>query len=88
MGGFVIVYSMASILGIVFQCASVSDLWKLPSDDPLKCIRFNLFVLIMGVVNIATDIAILSLPIPLVWRLQVSKPRRWQLVLVFYLGGL
>ena len=88
MGGLVIAHGVTGILGTVFQCVPLSDLWKAPSSHPPVCIRFGHPVITMGLVNILTDIIILSLPIPLVWRLQVSKPRRWQLVLVFSLGGL
>ena len=88
MGGLVIAYGMAGVLGTVFQCVPLGDLWKPPSSHVPVCIRFGLLVIKMGIVNILTDIIILSLPIPLVWTLQVSKPRRWQLVIVFSLGGL
>lgn len=88
MGGFVILYGIAGTLGTIFQCVPLSDLWKPPSSKPPVCIKFGLLVKTMDIVNILTDIFILILPIPLVWRLQVSKSRRWQLVLVFSLGGL
>ena len=87
-GGLVIAYGVAGVLGTIFQCVPLSDLWKPPSNHAPVCILFGRLVLTMGAVNIVTDIIILSLPIPLVWRLQVSKPRRWQLVIVFSLGGL
>ncbi|KAF6237601.1 hypothetical protein HO173_004491 [Letharia columbiana] len=88
MGGFVIAYSVAGTLGTILQCVPLSDLWKPPSNGPPVCIDFGTLVITTGVLNIVTDITILSLPIPLVWGLQVSKPRRWQLVTVFSLGGL
>lgn len=83
-----IAYGVAGILGTILQCVPLSDLWKPPSNRPPACINFGTLVITMGVLNIATDIIILSLPIPLVWRLQVSKSRRWQLIIVFSLGGL
>lgn len=88
MGGFVIAYSVTGILGTILQCLPLSDLWKPPSDNPPVCIDFGTLVITMGVVNIVTDVTILCLPMPIVWSLQVSKPRRWQLVIAFSLGGL
>lgn len=89
MGGFVIAYGMAGILGYTLQCVPLSNLWKLPGNDPRACHTFSFtLVLILGVINIVTDITILSLPLPLVWSLQASKSRRLQLIAVFSLGGL
>ena len=88
MGGFVIAYSLAGILGINLQCIPLSDLWTTPSNSPLACISFGTLVTTTGVINIVTDITILSLPMPILWSLQVPKSRRWQLVTVFSLGGL
>ena len=84
-----IAYGVAGILGTILQCVPLSDLWKPPGITPPVCHTFSFTLIItLGVVNIVTDITILSLPIPLVWGLQVSKSRRWQLVAVFSLGGL
>lgn len=74
--------------GTILQCIPLSDLWKPPSDNPPVCIDFGTLVITMGVVNIVTDVTILSLPMPIVWSLQVSTPRRWQLVIAFSLGGM
>lgn len=88
MGGVVIAYGVAGMLGTVVQCIPQSNLWKPPSNNPPVCIHVGLLVVTVGVINIVTDITILSLPIPLVWSLQMSKSHRWQLVAVFSLGGL
>lgn len=87
-GGLVMIYSVAGIPGAILQCVPLSDLWKPPTINPPICIHFDALVITVGVVNALTDFAILSLPIPLIWTLQVSKSRKWQLVLVFSLGGL
>ncbi len=88
MGGFVIAYGMAGILGYTLQCVPLSNLWEPPSNNS-RCHTFSFtLVFTMGVINIVTDITILSLPVPLVWSLQASKSRRLQLIAVFSLGGL
>lgn len=87
-GGVVIAYSVAGMLGTVLQCVPLSDLWKPPSKNPPVCIHFGAIVLTVGAINIVTDIIILSLPIPLVWSLQMSRSHKWQVVAVFSLGGL
>lgn len=88
MGCFVIAYGVAGVLGSVLQCVLLSsDSWKPYSNTASSCVHWSL-VLALGLVNIVTDVAMLSLPMPLVWSLRMSKSRRWQLVAVFSLGGL
>lgn len=88
MGCFVIAYGVAGVLGSILQCVPTSsNSWKPYSNSTSLCIHYSL-VFIMGVVNVVTDVGILSLPIPLVWSLRMSKSRRWQVVAVFSLGGL
>lgn len=87
-GGAVIAYSVAAILATVLQCIPLSNLWKPRSKGPLGCIDFGTAVLTVGFINIVTDITILSLPIRPVWSLQMSKSHKWQVVVVFLLGGL
>lgn len=88
MGGVVIAYSVAGMLGTVLPCVPLSDLWEPPSNNPAVCINFGAAIFAVGVINIVTDIIILSLPIPLVWSLQMSRSHKWQVVAVFSLGGL
>jgi hypothetical protein len=43
---------------------------------------------VMGSLNVVTDIATLCLPMPLLWRLQISTERKLQLIGMFMVGGL
>ena len=38
--------------------------------------------------NVVTDIITLSLPLPLIWRLQINKLQKLQLIGIFLLGYL
>ena len=42
----------------------------------------------MGSLNVATDVTTLCLPMPLLWRLNISVERRLQVMSMFLLGGL
>lgn len=42
----------------------------------------------MSAPNIATDLIVLSLPMPLVWRLKIPKKQKIALACVFLLGSL
>lgn len=87
MGGFVVAYSIAGVLGTILQCMPMSSLW-LPGGSPFRCIHFSMLILPIGILNVITDITILCLPVALVCRLQISKPRKWMVLATFSLGGL
>lgn len=43
--------------------------------------------MIAGALNIITDLTLLLMPIPLVWRLHTSKQNKWQITMTFALGS-
>lgn len=85
-GAFVLTYSTVQLLVTLFQCQPIRGAW-----DPFvkaKCIKLNLEFMIMGSLNVATDVTTLCLPMPLLWRLKVSIERRFQVMSMLLLGGL
>ena len=84
--GFIICYSFLQVVFFIFQCRPVRGAW-----DPLvkaECVRVDKLFLVMSAFNVLTGITILCLPIPLIWKLQVSKRIRMELTSIFILGGL
>lgn len=69
-----------------FQCDPVPKLW----DDsiPGKCLNYLHVFLGIQAANIALDIGILVLPIRAVLKLQISKPKKIGVTVVFALGGM
>ena len=53
-----------------------------------RCINIHSFFIGIAVPNIITDIALLVMPLPYMWRLQVTLPKKIALMFVFILGGL
>ena len=45
-GGLVMIYSVAGILGTILQCVPLSDLWKPPSINPPMCIHIGALTLV------------------------------------------
>ena len=86
LGGFIVAYSLAQVFFDIFQCVPISSAWN--RSETGKCVPYGALVLAMGIVNIVTDVIILILPMPLLWRLKVSNPRKWMLTIMFSLGGL
>ena len=85
-GGFIMCYSLVQVLLFIFQCRPVRGAW-----DPFvkaECVHVEEVFIVMSAFNFLTGITILCLPVPLIWRLQVSTKIRMQLTSIFILGGL
>ncbi|KAM0795174.1 hypothetical protein BDR22DRAFT_894424 [Usnea florida] len=52
-----------------------------------KCINFHDVLIIFSSLNIGTDILILCLPVPQLWRLNMPRRRKYELMGIFLLGG-
>jgi hypothetical protein len=86
LGLFIVSYSVAQILADIFQCTPANSLW---GERPKKyCINYPLLIKIGGIINILTDAAILALPIPSLWKLNLSTARKRLLIVMFLIGGM
>ncbi|KAF2468387.1 uncharacterized protein BDR25DRAFT_205126, partial [Lindgomyces ingoldianus] len=86
LGLFIIAYSVAQILADIFQCTPVDSIWG--ASLKKHCIKYPMLIKICGIINILTDVAILALPIPSLWRLNLSAARKRLLLLMFLIGGI
>lgn len=82
----VVGWSIGAIFATIFQCVPVEGSW----DKSIKayCIDKGAFWIAYAVANILTDVMVLSLPIPVVLRLQLKLRDRLMVCGVFLLGGL
>ena len=70
----------------IFTCVPVRATW-----DPTvagRCINIQKFFIGIAVPNIVTDVALLTIPLPYLWNLQLAIPKKIAIVFVFMLGGL
>ena len=73
----------------IFQCNPVSSFWERDPNKPSNCIVDDYaFFVGIAVPNIVTDAALLSVPIPFIWRLHRDRPQKIALAGIFMLGGL
>ncbi|MCJ1233834.1 hypothetical protein MMC14_001792 [Varicellaria rhodocarpa] len=83
------VYVASIIIGVIVICYSIAQAISLGLQcEPGRCFSTNPLFKVTAILNIITDTAILSLPIPSLWRLQVSRTSKIQLFGIFALGGL
>ena len=85
-GAFIVAYSLAEILVVIFQCRPVDAAWNL-SVTPTYCVNMSLGAIIVGALNAATDFLVLILPIRIVLGLRLKMKWKVQLIGIFLLGG-
>lgn len=82
----VISYSIGIILALIFPCNPIAANWDL-SIKEYKCIDKAGIYLATAAVNVITDFLILTLPIPMVIRLQMPKMQKIGLIIIFAVGS-
>ena len=77
---------LALSIPAIFVCTPISFYWNKEQDG--TCINEYRLIMCGGALTLLTDFLVLVMPMPLVWRLQVSRKQRVALSLIFMLGGL
>ena len=87
-GGAIICYTIPQPPILIFQCVPISGAWDPAVHIRAKCVPLNDIFTAFGSLNVVTDIITLSLPLPLIWQLQINKVQKFQLFGTFLLGYL
>jgi len=80
-----VIFGLWSVLGNIFLCKPVAYWWNKSLDG--HCLDERSVWLSNSIVNMATDIIIVIIPIPVVSRLCISLKQKMSLTLLFVLGG-
>ncbi|KAI0017633.1 hypothetical protein F4780DRAFT_580486 [Xylariomycetidae sp. FL0641] len=86
---FVVVYSIFAWCTLIMHCKPVRGYWD--HNAGAKCYDIKLFItfgLVNTAFNIFTDVALASLPIPVIWGLQLKLRARIYLIIILGLGWL
>ena len=85
-GGVVVSMAIAADCLAILKCLPLKSI----EDHTIKsrCIDFGTWIAIHGLHNIITDFMLLFLPMPLVWRLNMTRMRKIQVSGIFALGAL
>lgn len=86
MGIFLILFFLSSVLAVVLQCLPIHGFWE--PDITHHCFDQVTFYIAQGSLNFVSDVFVVLMPIPLLWKLRLPLARRLGLVIVFLLGGL
>ncbi|KAF2744786.1 hypothetical protein M011DRAFT_496053 [Sporormia fimetaria CBS 119925] len=80
-------FGIGNVFSMVLQCVPVSGAWEgWKGEMSATCIDQNLYGFIRGGIQIALDLAILVLPLPTVFRLQMSLWKKLRLASMFCVG--
>ncbi|KFY79925.1 hypothetical protein V499_01183 [Pseudogymnoascus sp. VKM F-103] len=82
---FIVIWTIAFCALIIFQCNPVSDYWD-PSSK--NCYPAEIALFLHGLTNTITDIYVYVLPMRLVWKTNLPKRKRLELVGIFGAGFL
>ena len=85
-GAIVLAWYIAIQITTIFQCLPIHYYWQRGGQG--HCIQTTNFYIILASLNLATDVAVLILPIPFIWNLQVRKSKKLSLSVIFLLGSL
>ena len=80
-----ILYYIVALFIAIFECTPVAFYWD-KSIEGGKCINQNQFYRWNGVANLLIDFMILSLTMPMVWRLNLGIRQKISLSSIFLLG--
>ncbi|KAL8819499.1 MAG: hypothetical protein Q9223_002087 [Gallowayella weberi] len=83
-GTFIVATGITTIVGSVLQCMPIAYNWD--KTTPGRCINEVNFARYMAIANVITGFAMLILPLPMVWRLNINVPQKIALTATFLHG--
>lgn len=83
---FIFLTFLAVFLSTLLECRPLNLFWHIDHTNPPSCQKGTANLLTMAVTNIVTDILLILFPIPLLWRMTLSKAKKIQLTIVFSVG--
>ena len=83
---FVAGYLFANLWTQIFGCSPRSKYW-LP-DTPGHCIDYTKAGLAYGAMNVVSDLIIFILPLPIVWRLKLTRREKAGVSIIFMSGAM
>ncbi len=84
--GVIIAHGISTVLAATFECTPVSYLWDRTIGG--HCFDAVAFYRLASLPNIITDVFMLCLPMPMIWRLKLSTARKISLTFVFLTGSM
>ncbi|KAK8204097.1 hypothetical protein IWZ01DRAFT_106155 [Phyllosticta capitalensis] len=84
-GYIVLSYIFIQITFFAAWCRPFSQYWAFPAKNP-QCANYNNYLITILVFNVTSDLLLIGVPIPLIWRARMKKGKKIMLCAVFSLG--
>ncbi|KAI9758662.1 MAG: hypothetical protein M4579_002910 [Chaenotheca gracillima] len=84
---FILCWVVATIIASIFECTPVSYFWTRVKLAPGSCVDLTSLAASQAALNVATDVLIYIFPIPIVWKLHISKRKKIGVIIVFLSGA-
>ncbi|KAH9222311.1 hypothetical protein DL95DRAFT_432243 [Leptodontidium sp. 2 PMI_412] len=72
----------------IFICSPISAYWDRSAHPHATCLDVKTLYFADTVVSVITDIAVLMVPIPLIWGMNLSKMRKFKVMALLAAGGI
>ncbi|QSZ30912.1 hypothetical protein DSL72_000470 [Monilinia vaccinii-corymbosi] len=87
LGAFTVAFAIIVVFVCAFQCLPVAYQWDRTIEGG-RCIDSWLFFAVGACFDVLVDLALLILPLPAIWKLQLSILQKLSLIAIFCLGSL
>lgn len=82
---FLVANAIAWFVPTVAVCRPISAYWN---QEPEKCIDYEVFGVWISLPRIVSDLAILIMPLPVLWNTQMKRAKKVGLTLTFLTGSM
>jgi len=80
-------YSFVTAIGILWVCRPLKKYWDVAMPTG-SCVDFDRYFLAISCINVATDLTLLILPIPIIYHLHLPWGRKLSAALLLMAGSL
>lgn len=86
-GGVTVAYWLSTVLVAILICRPFAYNWDKVTISG-SCGDVSAYYLSTGIVNLVIDVAIVALPLPMLWGLQMKTSKKVSLTAIFSLGAM
>lgn len=86
--GIAIIWGISFFFATLFECYPIHQVWTTFEGQPRHCYDHAPMFYASAVTNMITDIAILTIPLPMIWKLQMPTQQKIAVSGIFLLGTL
>lgn len=80
-------WSLSFFFATAFQCGThIAYWWTSQATIKRFCVDTNALNLGFSISDVITDLMVLAIPLPIIWKLQMSTPQKLGLTSIFLLG--